>query len=179
MDVKEIKRLLDAVVAAGVAEFSVENGDFKMTVKRHGDAPAQVTSFVTSAPVGSTMPLVTSAHAGPVAANPAHAGAPVPHDVGAGSGGHGSGSGAPEAATHGVEVTAPIVGTFYSAPSPDAPQYVKVGDRVKVGTVLCIIEAMKLMNEIEAEVAGTVTDVLVRNEEPVEFGQPLFRIEPD
>ena len=74
---------------------------------------------------------------------------------------------------------APIVGTFYAAPSPDAPAFVKVGDRVKPGTVLCIIEAMKLMNEIEAEVAGVVREVAVENEDPVEYGQVLFRIEPD
>ena len=78
-----------------------------------------------------------------------------------------------------VEVVAPIVGTFYSAPSPDAPAYVRVGDRVKPGSVLCIIEAMKLMNEIEAEVTGVVREVLVENDDPVEYGQVLFRIEPD
>jgi acetyl-CoA carboxylase biotin carboxyl carrier protein len=77
-----------------------------------------------------------------------------------------------------VEVTAPIVGTFYASPAPDAPSYVKAGDRVEPGAVLCIIEAMKLMNEIEAETSGVVRDVLVRNEEPVEYGQVLFRIEP-
>ncbi|QRN80300.1 MAG: acetyl-CoA carboxylase biotin carboxyl carrier protein, partial [Nocardiopsis sp. BM-2018] len=77
-----------------------------------------------------------------------------------------------------VDVTAPIVGTFYAAPAPDAPNYVKPGDRVQVGAVLCIIEAMKLMNEIEAEVAGTVVEVLVKNEDPVEYGQVLFRIDP-
>ena len=75
-------------------------------------------------------------------------------------------------------MTAPIVGTFYGAPAPDAPSYVKAGDRVEPGTVLCIIEAMKLMNEIEAETSGVVREVLVRNEEPVEYGQVLFRIEP-
>jgi acetyl-CoA carboxylase biotin carboxyl carrier protein len=83
----------------------------------------------------------------------------------------------PRSADH-VEVLAPIVGTFYAAPSPDAADFVRVGDRVKVGQVLCIIEAMKLMNEIEAEVAGTVVEILVRNEDPVEYGQVLFRIAP-
>ncbi len=87
-------------------------------------------------------------------------------------------SGADEVPSHWVEVTAPIVGTFYGAPAPDAPSYVKAGDRVEPGTVLCIIEAMKLMNEIEAETSGVVREVLVRNEEPVEYGQVLFRIEP-
>ncbi len=78
----------------------------------------------------------------------------------------------------GVMVTSPFVGTFYRAPSPDSPPYVDVGARVKKGQVLCIVEAMKLMNEIEAEVEGVVAEVLVANATPVEFGQPLFRIEP-
>ncbi|MCL6527514.1 MAG: acetyl-CoA carboxylase biotin carboxyl carrier protein, partial [Thermaceae bacterium] len=79
---------------------------------------------------------------------------------------------------HYVEVKAPIVGTFYAAPSPDAPPFVKEGDRVQKGQVLCIIEAMKLMNEIESEVSGTVKQLLVRNGEPVEYGQALFLIDP-
>jgi acetyl-CoA carboxylase biotin carboxyl carrier protein len=83
---------------------------------------------------------------------------------------------APTAA--GTPVTAPIVGTFYASPNPESGPFVKVGDRVKEGQVLCIIEAMKLMNEIEAEVAGVVTEILVRNEDPVEFGQVLMRINP-
>jgi acetyl-CoA carboxylase biotin carboxyl carrier protein len=78
-----------------------------------------------------------------------------------------------------VEVTAPIVGTFYAAPAPDAPAFAKVGDTVSAGSVLCIIEAMKLMNEIEAEVSGTIREILVTNEDPVEYGQVLFRIEPN
>ena len=78
-----------------------------------------------------------------------------------------------------VDVVAPIVGTFYAAPSPDAPPFVRVGDHVRPGSVLCIIEAMKLMNEIEAETAGVVREVLVDNGQPVEYGQVLFRIEPD
>lgn len=175
MDVKEIKRLLDAVVAADVAEFSVEQGDFRMTVKRRGDAAAAVaTSFVAPATYAGAVPMVPSA---PVTAAVPH-GAPASSPSTTAPTSAGDERGAASAA-RGVEVTAPIVGTFYSAPSPDAPAYVKVGDKVKVGTVLCIIEAMKLMNEIEAETSGTVTDVLVRNEEPVEFGQALFRIEPD
>jgi acetyl-CoA carboxylase biotin carboxyl carrier protein len=78
----------------------------------------------------------------------------------------------------GALVTSPFVGTFYRAPSPESPPYVEVGAKVKKGQVLCIVEAMKLMNEIEAEVEGTVAEILVANATPVEFGQPLFRIEP-
>jgi acetyl-CoA carboxylase biotin carboxyl carrier protein len=79
----------------------------------------------------------------------------------------------------GVEVRAPIVGTFYRSPAPDAEPYVSVGDRVKPGDVLCIIEAMKLMNEVECEMSGTVLEVLVENSQPVEFDQPLFVVDPD
>ncbi|MCS6869029.1 acetyl-CoA carboxylase biotin carboxyl carrier protein, partial [Thermus sp.] len=85
---------------------------------------------------------------------------------------------AEEACAGCVEVKAPIVGTFYRAPAPDAPPYVKEGDRVEKGQVLCIIEAMKLMNEIESEVSGVVKKILVQNGEPVEYGQPLFLIQP-
>jgi len=84
----------------------------------------------------------------------------------------------PAGPTRLVDVLAPIVGTYYASPAPDAPNYVKVGDRVQPGSVLCIIEAMKLMNEIEAEVAGTVVELLVTDEDPVEYGQVLFRIDP-
>ena len=77
-----------------------------------------------------------------------------------------------------IDIVAPIVGTLYAASGPDAPPFVKVGDRVQAGSVLCIIEAMKLMNEIEAEVGGVVREILVKNEEPVEYGQALFRLEP-
>ena len=77
-----------------------------------------------------------------------------------------------------AEVTSPMVGTFYRAPAPDAPAYVEVGDRVEKGQTLCILEAMKLMNELEAEVSGTIREICVENAEPVEFGQVLFRIEP-
>jgi acetyl-CoA carboxylase biotin carboxyl carrier protein len=82
-------------------------------------------------------------------------------------------------ASNGVEVRSPMVGTFYRAPSPEAPSYVEVGTRVSKGQTLCILEAMKLMNELEAEVAGVVREICVENAEPVEYGQVLFRIEPD
>ena len=155
MDVKEIKRLLDALAASEVHEFVYETGEYKMTVRRGGE---QV--VVTQAPQAAAperAPEVTAA-----AGLPSAPAAPPPVQ------------------DHGnyAEVVAPIVGTFYASPAPDAPPYVKVGDRVQKGAVLCIIEAMKLMNEIEAETAGTVREILVQNEEPVEYGQVLFRIEP-
>ncbi len=84
----------------------------------------------------------------------------------------------PARAANLVAITSPMVGTFYRAPAPDAPPYVEVGDTVKPGTVVCIVEAMKLMNEIESEVSGTIAEILVENETPVEYGQELFLIEP-
>jgi len=163
MDVKDIKRLLDALAASDVREFSYETGDYKLTLRR-GHEPSVAGHAVANALVPTAAPVAAAQ------ATPAVAGAP------------GRSSEAEPTPRHDdtfVDVTAPIVGTFYSAPSPDAPPYVKVGDRVKAGAVLCIIEAMKLMNEIEAETTGVVREVLVGNEEPVEYGQVLFRIEPD
>jgi acetyl-CoA carboxylase biotin carboxyl carrier protein len=156
MDVKEIKKLLDAAKQAEISELTLETGDYKLSVKRGGDpvvyqAPPQPAS-------ASPQPVAAAP-----AASPAAESAPASQE---------------SPASNLLEVTAPIVGTFYSAPSPEAPSYVKVGDKVEPGKVLCIIEAMKLMNEIEAETSGLIAEILVRNEEPVEYGQALFRIEP-
>ena len=157
MDVKEIKRLLDAIAATGVHELSYETGEFKLQVKcgapivEVGRGPANEQLHAGSTPLAEA-PQTTNPTSNPT---PAEAGR-----------------------RHQVEVVAPIVGTFYSASVPDAEPFVTVGDRVQAGTILCIIEAMKLMNEIEAESAGTVVEVLVGNEDPVEYGQVLFRIEP-
>jgi acetyl-CoA carboxylase biotin carboxyl carrier protein len=164
MDVKDIKRLLDALAASDVREFNYETEEYKLNVKRG----AETVAVQSVAPAGQT--VVEGASQAAPAAPPAQ---PASAAV----------SAAPEAPadevpSHWVEVTAPIVGTFYAAPAPDVPSFAKVGDRVESGTVLCIIEAMKLMNEIEAETSGVVREVLVRNEEPVEYGQVLFRIEP-
>ncbi len=170
MDPREIKRLLAVLSDAEVSEFSFEGPDFKLSLKRG----VPVVQMIAQAP--------TAPAAQPVAGSAAPAG-----DLG-GASRSSEGEAAGQASQAGsqtadsaklVEVTAPIVGTFYAAPSPDAGPYVRVGDRVKPGSVLCIIEAMKLMNEIEAEVAGVVREVLVNNDDPVEYGQALFRIEPD
>jgi acetyl-CoA carboxylase biotin carboxyl carrier protein len=97
---------------------------------------------------------------------------------GGGGGGGGAGASAAVAPSHLVEIKSPMVGTFYSAPEPGAEPYAKAGSRVAAGQVVCIIEAMKIMNEIESEVVGVVREVLVENAQPVEFGQPLFRVDP-
>lgn len=167
MDVKEIKKLLDAVAAADISELVLETGDVKLTVKRGQEpavapAPAPVAVAPTpAAQAAAPTPSPSSELAVPSTAAAAPDDPPAPDT------------------SHLVEVSAPIVGTFYESPAPDAAPYVKVGDHVAAGAVLCIIEAMKLMNEIEAETSGTVAEILVRNEEPVEYGEVLFRIDPD
>ncbi|MCA9837204.1 MAG: acetyl-CoA carboxylase biotin carboxyl carrier protein [Trueperaceae bacterium] len=165
MDVKDLSKLLTAVAEADINELTLETGEYKVTVKRGAGAMPQMTY----APVA----------AAPVAVQAGAPAAPTPAVSEGTAASKAESSEKPKADTsHLVDVTAPIVGTFYAASAPDAPDFVKVGDKVSAGTVLCIIEAMKLMNEIEAEVSGTIVEILVKNEDPVEYGQALFRIDP-
>ncbi len=164
MTPKELRQILQALVEHGVSELSLETPDYKLTVRRGGGGEAQPVL----APVAQT-PLQPLPPAPPLPAQPAPAPAPAEAPKEAPMGDDCAGC---------VEVRAPIVGTFYRAPAPDAPPFVKEGDRVEKGQVLCIIEAMKLMNEIESEVSGVVRKILVQNGEPVEYGQPLFLIQP-
>ena len=166
MDLDKIQRLLEIVAESGLAEVKVEEEGFKLTVRATqrpaATPPAPPVVMTAQAPAPQTPAAQAAAPTPPAApaAAPAGGGAAEP------------GSGANEAL-----VLAPIVGTFYAAPSPEDDPFIGVGDRVEVGQTLCIIEAMKLMNEIQAEEAGTVTQILVQNAEPVEFDQPLFVIE--
>ena len=151
MDLRKLKTLIDLVSESGVAELEITEGEDRVRiVNRNGAAPVQVHQPVT---VAQPMPV-------PVPA-PEVAPAPAPT--------------APQQT--GTPLTSPMVGTFYSAPSPGADPFVKVGDTVKKGQVVCIIEAMKLLNEVEADMDGTVKEVCVENGQPVEFGQSLFIIE--
>jgi acetyl-CoA carboxylase biotin carboxyl carrier protein len=161
MNAKELKAMLQALSEHEVGELTLETPDYKLTVRR-GAMQVQVVAApeTMAAPVASPAPVAPTPAVAPVAPVPA---APAPRA---------------EEPVKGTEVKAPIVGTFYRAPGPDADPFVKEGDTVRKGQVLCIIEAMKLMNEIESEVAGVVRKVLVGNAEPVEFGQALFLIEP-
>jgi len=173
MTPKELKQILQALVEHGVSELTLETPDYKLTVRRGSEVQVVALPQGITAPSASTPPpLPTPAPSGvPVPAAPApeaSLGAPEAKEA----------EGAEEGCPGCVEVRAPIVGTFYRAPAPDAPPYVKEGDRVEKGQVLCIIEAMKLMNEIESEVSGIVKKILVKNGEPVEYGQPLFLIQP-
>ena len=163
MDPKDLKRILDALKDADVSDFSLETPEYKVHVKR-GD---QVVHVAAPAPIVMTAP--TPMHALPVAAPVVSTAAVVVAEAT---------SAAPEKAViAGHQVKAPIVGTFYRSSSPDAPVFVQVGDKVESGQVLCIIEAMKLMNEIESDKAGVVREILVANAQPVEYGQALFVIE--
>jgi acetyl-CoA carboxylase biotin carboxyl carrier protein len=159
MTIEEIKELLQLFNASGVGELEVERDDFRIRISR----AASTQEYVVSASPAAAAPLMAAQAA--VAAPPAVSGAsPAPQ---------------PEADANQVLVKSPIVGTFYETPAPDKPPFVKVGDSVAPGQVLCIIESMKLMNEIEAEVAGTLTAKLVENGRPVEYGEPLFSIRPN
>ena len=163
MNPKDLKDILLALEMADVREFSLKTAEYDLNIKRGAEAPVYV-----QAPMQPALPVQTPAQpAAPQAtAQAAQAQPPVAEAAPA----------AP-AATPGTPVKAPIVGTFYTSSSPDAPVYVKVGDTVAAGQILCIIEAMKLMNEIEAETGGTLREILVKNGEPVEYGQTLFIIE--
>lgn len=162
MNAKELKAMLQALSEHEVGELTLETPDYKLTVRR-GAMQVQVVAApetMTVAPVAAPAPVAPAPAVAAAAPAPA---VPAPRA---------------EEPVRGTEVKAPIVGTFYRAPGPDADPFVKEGDTVRKGQVLCIIEAMKLMNEIESEVAGVVRKVLVGNAEPVEFGQALFLIEP-
>ncbi|HFC3282012.1 TPA: acetyl-CoA carboxylase biotin carboxyl carrier protein [Neisseria gonorrhoeae] len=156
MDLRKLKKLIDLVEESGIAEIEVTEGEEKVRITRTIAAAA---APVYAAPVPAAAPAVTPAvtpAAAPVAAS-APAAAPAARDL----------SDAQKS---------PMVGTFYRAPGPNAAAFVEVGQQVKAGDTLCIIEAMKLMNEIEAEKSGTVKEILVENGTPVEFGEPLFII---
>lgn len=159
MDLKLIKNILDLISESDVNEVSLEEGDFKIKVKKQGDVQQ----------VSYTQPAAPQAPAQPAAA---------PAQPQAQQGGAAQES-ANDDQPDGETVTSPIVGTFYESPSPDSDPFVKVGDKVSKGDTLCIVEAMKIMNEIEAEFGGTVQKILVNDAQPVEFEQPLFIIKKD
>jgi len=155
MNLKELKELIEMLKNTDISELEIERSGAKVRIRKGGD--------VTFHPAMPRMEYPPAAIVAPAVIEPAKA--------------------APEKApepvkTNQIKVTSPIVGTFYRASSPDKPAYVEVGDVVKKGQVLCIIEAMKLMNEIESETVGKIVQVLVESGQPVEYGQALFVIEP-
>ena len=155
MDIRKVKKLIELLEESGIAEIEIKEGEESVRISRlpTGGAVTQVPMY---AP-----PALAAAPVAPAAAGAAPAAAAA--------------AGAPKSSDH--VVPAPMVGTYYAAPSPGAKPYVEIGDEVKVGQVLCIIEAMKMMNQIESDKAGRIVSVLAKNGDPVEFGQPLFVIE--
>jgi acetyl-CoA carboxylase biotin carboxyl carrier protein len=155
MDLKEIQALIKFVAKSGAQEVSLETEDFKINIKTASEGSDQPTIIQTVAPQAAM----------PVAAAPAPVAAPAAE--------------APaEDNSKYVEVKSPMIGTFYRSPSPDQDAFVKVGSEIKPGDVLCIVEAMKLFNEIESEVSGKIVKVLVDDQSPIEYDQPLFLVDP-
>lgn len=162
MDIKQIQDLIRFVSKSGVNEVSIEQNDFKITIKTN-----QAPTYVTANLPGEGVPAYAAQAAAPTA--PVAATAPAAA----------TSSEAPAADTSKlITVKSPMIGTFYRSSSPDKPLFVNVGDEIKPGSVICIIEAMKLFNEIESEVSGRVVKILVDNASPVEYDQPLFLVEP-
>jgi len=158
MNQKELKELIEFLIEKDIAEFELERGDVKVKIKRAAE------------PLPQALPdsRYISVHPAPV---PASGPMPSRMDLAVNAG-----APPPEEGVH--IVRSPIVGTFYESPSPGSPPFVKVGDVLEVGQVLCIVEAMKLMNEIECDVAGELVKMLVANGQPIEYGQELFAVRP-
>jgi acetyl-CoA carboxylase biotin carboxyl carrier protein len=163
MNQKELKELIEFLIEKDIAEFELERGDVKVKIKRAADVvapPLPDSRYMAVHPAGAAAMVSVVPVPGP---QPPKAEAAAP----------------PPEVEEGLQgVRSPIVGTFYEAPSPGAPPFIKVGDKVEVGQVLCIVEAMKLMNEIECDVAGEIVKKLVTNGQPIEYGQELFLIRP-
>ena len=154
VDLKDIKAIIDLMKKNSIAEFELERQDFKIKLKRAGNGSVSSAQFEEPSMI---------AYAPPTATLPVHSPGSAPVAV---------------LTSTDVEIKSPMIGTFYRAPSPEAGHYAEIGTEVTPDTVVCIIEAMKVMNEIKAEAKGVITQVLVENAKPVEFGQPLFKIRP-
>ncbi len=155
MDIKQIQELIKFVSRSGVNEVAIEQEDFKITIKTN-QAPT-----IVQATVAAPIPAVAPALAAPQAVAPTESKAAPVEDT-----------------SKYITIKSPMIGTFYRSATPEKPSFVNVGDEVSTGKVICIIEAMKLFNEIESEVSGRIVKVLVENASPVEYDQPLFLVEP-
>ncbi len=159
MDLKEIQALIKFVAKSGAQEVSLETEDFKINIKTGPDASDQPTYVQAVAPqqMPAAAPAVTPVEAAPAAPT-------VPAEV--------------DDSANYITIKSPMIGTFYRTPSPDQDAFVKIGDSIKPGDVLCIVEAMKLFNEIESEVSGKIVKILVDDKTPIEYDQPLFLVDP-
>jgi acetyl-CoA carboxylase biotin carboxyl carrier protein len=165
MEYKQIQELIKAINKSNISELSIEEGDFKITIKQAQMSETQFVAVQAPMPTMMQAPQQQSIAAPQQAAAP-QASAPQASQPAAGSN------------DNYITVKSPMIGTFYRSPSPDKPSFVNVGDEIKPGQVLCIIEAMKLFNEIESEVSGRIVKVLADDASPVEYDQPLFLVEP-
>ena len=156
MDIRKVKKLIELLEESGIAEIEIKEGEESVRISRMAKAPGYAPQVYAAAPIGAPPEAMSPSSA-------AAAAAPTPAAAPARSNEH--------------VVTAPMVGTFYAAPAPGAKAFVQIGDQVKMGQTLCIIEAMKMMNQIEADKAGRITSIMAKGGEPVEYGQPLFVIE--
>jgi acetyl-CoA carboxylase biotin carboxyl carrier protein len=155
VDIKDIKAIIDLMKKNSITEFELERQDSKIKLKRGLNGGANASQYDEPAPTGA-LPNFPAVGVVPVSAA-------MPQPV----------------ATGEIDIKSPMIGTFYRAPSPEAGNYVEVGTEINAESLVCIIEAMKVMNEIKAEIKGVITQVLVENGKPVEFGQPLFKIRPN
>lgn len=158
MDLKEIQNLIKFVSNSGVAEVKLETGDVKITIRTTLETSAPEVTYVQQAPMQQALPQAVPA---PVAQAPAAPAAPAADDN-----------------SKYVTIKSPMIGTFYRKPAPDKAPFVEVGASIGKGDVLCVVEAMKLFNEIEAEISGKIVKILVDDMSPVEFDQPLFLVDP-
>ena len=152
MDIRKVKKLIELLEESGISELEISEGEESVRISRHP-------RMAMGAPMAMGTPMVHAPAAAPAPATPATA------------------AGEHKPRNDEYTVTSPMVGTYYSAASPGAKSFVEIGTEIKIGQILCIIEAMKMMNQIESDKAGRVTAILAKNGEPVEFGQPLFMIE--
>ncbi|MFH4969352.1 acetyl-CoA carboxylase biotin carboxyl carrier protein [Gaetbulibacter sp. M240] len=165
MDIKEIQNLIKFVAKSGASEVKLEMDDIKITIKTGSDSE---TTIVHQVPSAAQVPQMPQMAAPQPAAAPEPAAAPAADAA----------KGGKDDDSKYITIKSPIIGTFYRKPSPDKPLFVEVGQTIAEGDVLCIIEAMKLFNEIESEVSGKVVKILVEDSSPVEFDQPLFLVDP-
>ncbi len=172
IDLEFLQSLIRALDESGLDSLEIERGGTRIRLSKSAP-PAPVVATNHAGPAGEALAVSPPPEAGGGSSAPL----PAAAEAAAENPGAEAPAAEPEAKRY-VDVTSPMVGTFYRAPAPDAPPFVEVGRRVKPGDTLCIIEAMKLMNELECEVEGTIAEILVENAEPVEFGQVLFRIDP-
>ncbi|MEM6835736.1 MAG: acetyl-CoA carboxylase biotin carboxyl carrier protein [Cyanobacteria bacterium P01_C01_bin.120] len=155
LNFNELRELVTTLGQTDISELTLKGADFELTLRKQGAIASANPPVIVPTPEQPVVAAVVE----PPAAAPAPASTPPP-----------------SVDTNFIEITSPMVGTFYRSPAPEEPAFVEIGDRIQTGQTVCIIEAMKLMNELEAEVSGEIVEILVDNAQPVEFGQPLMRV---